>query len=210
MQKWLWDPNTQFFYDYDLDQQVIQPVKTAAAFYALFGGIAKKSQASSLIDHLTNPNEFWTGLPIPSVAIDDPFYSQELWQGPVSIDQDFWLIIGLQRYNLNTTVVQLSEKILQYLNNSFNLYRSVFEFYPPMSYNMQGLSFQGNAHNARELHLGNTPLHSIFFRGILGGEILDDSINFIPDWTILKKMSILVSIIAVKKLTHLRIERRKS
>ena len=52
---------------------------------------------------------------------------------------------------------------------------------------MQGLSFQGNAHNARELHLGNTPLHSIFFRGILGGEILDDSINFIPDWTILKK-----------------------
>ena len=52
---------------------------------------------------------------------------------------------------------------------------------------MQGLSFQGNAHNARELHLGNTPLHSIFFRGILGGEILDDSINFIPDWTILEK-----------------------
>ena len=122
VQKWLWDPNTQFFYDYDLDQQVIQPVKTAAAFYALFGGIAKKSQASSLIDHLTNPNEFWTKLPIPSVAIDDPFYSQELWQGPVSIDQEFWLIIGLQRYNLNTTVVQLSEKILRYLNNSFNLY----------------------------------------------------------------------------------------
>ena len=42
VQKWLWDPNTQFFYDYDLDQQVIQPVKTAAAFYALFGGIAEE------------------------------------------------------------------------------------------------------------------------------------------------------------------------
>ncbi len=47
VQKWLWDPNTQFFYDYDLDQQVIQPVKTAAAFYALFGGIARNSSFES-------------------------------------------------------------------------------------------------------------------------------------------------------------------
>jgi len=183
----LWDPTSKFFYDFDLDLKRIQPLKTIAGFWSLFGGLAKKSQVSDLISHLMNPKEFWAELPVPSLSMDEKLFSKEIWNGSVSLTQDFWLLIGLKRYNLNQQVAKLTDKIIKYLNSSFELYNSVYEYYPPMSFNVQSLTLNGKVGASREMFLANLPLHSFFYRGLLGAEILDESINFIPDWTVFEK-----------------------
>jgi len=183
----LWDTETKFFYDFDLDTKKIQPMKTIAGFWSLFGGLAKKSQVVDLLSHLMNPKEFWAELPVPSLAMDEKLFSKEIWHGSVSLTQNFWLLIGLKRYNLNQQVAKLTDKVFKYMNSSFELYNSVYEYYPPMSFNVNSLTMNGKTGASREMYLANLPLHSIFYRGLLGAEILDDSINFIPDWTVLDK-----------------------
>ena len=138
--------------------------------------------------HLTNPNEFWAELPIPSIAMDEKFFSKELWHGSVSLAQDLWLIHGLKRYNLNALATQVSERIFRYLNESFKLYNGIYCFYPPMSYNINSLTLNNNTYSTAGFCLANAPIHSIFFRGLLGAEVLDESINFIPgDWSVLPR-----------------------
>ncbi|MHA1767313.1 MAG: MGH1-like glycoside hydrolase domain-containing protein [Promethearchaeota archaeon] len=185
-QKYFWDPKTQFYYDYDFDLKMIQPMKTIAGFWALYGGIVSKNHIPPIIDHLTNPKEFWSEFPIPSMSLDEPFYSNEIWHGPALLSQNYWLLHGLKRFNLNHHVSQISYRIFRYLNYSFDLYGGIYKFYPPLSYNIKSIKIP-KSDICFGYDLGQSPLHSLFYRGLLGAEILDDSINFVPDWSVLEK-----------------------
>jgi hypothetical protein len=198
-QKFLFDPQSKFFYDFDLETQTIQPIKTIAGFWSLFGGLASKGQIQPLLTHLLDPSEFWTELPVPSIAINEPFYTKDIWHGAVSIPQNYWLIIGLKRFGQNAVVSKLTQKIFQYLNDSFNLYGRLYEHYPPMSLNVDSLGetvepgmVRGtkcksiSSRNTPD-YLGHAIVHSLFYRGLLGAEIVDDSVSFVPDWGVMPK-----------------------
>jgi hypothetical protein len=185
-QKYFWDPKTQFYYDYDFEIQIIQPMKTIAGFWAMYGGIVSKDHIQPILDHLTNPDEFWSEFPIPTLALDEPFYSNEIWHGPALLSQNYWLLHGLKRFNLNRQVTEICYKIFRYLNYSFDLYGGIYKFYPPLSYNVKSIIIP-DSDLCHGYDLGQSPLHSLFYRGLLGAEILDDSINFVPDWSVLNK-----------------------
>ena len=185
-QKYFWDPQTQFYYDYDFETKSIQPMKTIAGFWALYGGIVSKDHIQPIMDHLINPDEFWSEFPIPTLALDEPFYSNEIWHGPALLSQNYWLLHGLKRFNLNRQVTEICYRIFSYLNYSFDLYGGIYKFYPPLSYNVKCIKIP-KSDLCYGYDLGQSPLHSLFYRGLLGAEILDDSINFVPDWSILEK-----------------------
>ncbi|MHA1584162.1 MAG: MGH1-like glycoside hydrolase domain-containing protein [Promethearchaeota archaeon] len=174
----LWDPKKHFYFDYDIEIQELQSIKTIAGFWPIYGGLATKEKVVYLIHHLTDKNEFWCEFPVPSVALDEKFFSRKVGHGPVSISQNFWLVNGLRRYDANEIATSLAKKIFSYLNVSFKLYGGIYQFYPPNSYNV--FSIPQNTHHSTipGYELGYAPLHSIFYRGIVGAEILDDSINF--------------------------------
>ena len=52
-------------------------------FLPLFAGICDDEKAKKLVEHLTNPKEFRTEFPIPSISIDDSTYGIDMWKGPV-------------------------------------------------------------------------------------------------------------------------------
>nr|WP_147664530.1 trehalase family glycosidase [Candidatus Prometheoarchaeum syntrophicum]QEE17642.1 alpha-glucosidase [Candidatus Prometheoarchaeum syntrophicum] len=185
-QKYFWDPKTQFYYDFDFETQLIQPMKTIAGFWALYGGIVSKVHIQPIMDHLINPDEFWSEFPVPTLALDEPFYSNEIWHGPALLSQNYWLLRGLKKFNLNRIVTEICYKIFRYLNYSFNLYGGIYKFYPPLSYNVNSIKIP-KSDRCYGYDLGQSPLHSLFYRGLLGAEILDDSINFVPDWSVLNK-----------------------
>ena len=179
----LWDPVTQFYYDFDIESEELHKIKTSAGFWALFGGIACKSHLKPMINHMMNNEEFWTIFPISHVSLDDfakisdPVFNYGL------ISQNYWFIIGLRKYNCNDVATQIALKTLDYITTSYTTTGKIHAFYPIHS--SQVLD------NLRDSfpHLKNTPytysvlpLHSIFYKGILGAEILDESINFVPSW----------------------------
>ncbi len=187
-QEVLWDNSSKFYYDYDLETYELQPLKSIDGFWPLFGGLAMKSNIPALMHHLVDPQEFWSEIPIPSLSMDEPFFSNEIWHGPISLSQNLWIITGLKRYNLNQFASKLTYKIFKYLNNSFDLYGGVHQYYPAMSFNVNSIMYKGQKFSDHSPYaFEHAPLHALFYHGLLGVEVLDESINFVPDWGTLDK-----------------------
>lgn len=84
--------------------------KTHAIFDPLFCGALTQEEAKQLVnDHLLNQQEFWTNYPIPTVAVNEPKFSEVYWRGPVWVNMNWMLQKGLLRCGFN----DLAEKVLK-------------------------------------------------------------------------------------------------
>src|SRR6185312_14891018 len=62
--------------------------------------------ATRLVEHLTEPSEFWAPFPVPSVALDERAFSsrsfvdgsRRIWRGPCSLSTNWLLWLGLRRH----------------------------------------------------------------------------------------------------------------
>ena len=116
----MWDPKTQFFYSLDRDSDKKIMTKNLMAFLTLTCGAATNTQAEALLKHLTNPNEFWSKLPVPTCSLDDPKYDtkigkqpQLMWRGDVWPATNYFVSMGLQKYGYRQTAEDLTNKMLE-------------------------------------------------------------------------------------------------
>ena len=87
----------------------------------LFAGVASKAQAARVVAHLTNPDEFWPPMPVPTIALDEPSYEPDMWRGPTWVNINSLIRIGLERYGYT----KLSQEIrLKTLNEIDRWYRA--------------------------------------------------------------------------------------
>ena len=150
-----------------------------------------------------NPQEFFLDHPLPTLAHDDLFYKNNPWHGPVSFQHVLWVIVGLKRYNATDLAGLLAKKNLEYLNESFKFFGELYPFYPCEGFSPKIIK---DNHPIPLYNLGCSyyhPIHSIFYRGIAGGEILDNSINFVLSEYINKELSFSFNYRGEKKHTYL-------
>lgn len=71
--------------------------KTLAAMWAMISDVADNTQVDRLVSHLTNPDEFWTSHPLPSLSKDDPNYDTlgGYWLGGVWAPTNYMVAKGL-------------------------------------------------------------------------------------------------------------------
>ena len=95
----MWDDKQGIYVDLDAKGKQL-PVKTIAAFWTLLGEIPNEDKANRLIDHLKNPKSFGTENPFPTVAADEPSFSEEGngCSGSVYPPFTFMVIKGLEKY----------------------------------------------------------------------------------------------------------------
>src|SRR5262249_2323892 len=76
------------------------PRLSPTCFYPLFAGIATQKQAERMVkEHLLNPKEFWGAFVIPSIARNDPaFTDQFYWRGSIWGLTNYMVYQGLKRY----------------------------------------------------------------------------------------------------------------
>lgn len=125
----LWDEETGFYYDYDTEKERLHKVKSVASFLPLFAGVCDEDKAKKLVTHLTNPNEFYTEFPIPSISVDDPTYGIDMWKGPVWINFNYMIAEGLTDYGYNNIAEDITEKTIKVVNEWYEKTGTVFEFY---------------------------------------------------------------------------------
>ena len=112
----MWDEETGFFYDIWEDTHEPIKVKTPAAFTTLYAGLASRRQAGRLVEHLLNPDEFWTTFPLPTVSADDPNYDPEgYWRGRSWLNMIWFTYWGLRRYGFNEEARRLAERVLDFM-----------------------------------------------------------------------------------------------
>lgn len=124
----LWDPETAFYYDLDPEGKQVK-LKTEAGFTPLFAGVCSDSQAAALVQHLTNPNEFWREFPVASVSADEPSFCDDMWRGPVWINYNYLVIEGLIRYGYGHVARELRKKTLRHIARWYAADGVVYEFY---------------------------------------------------------------------------------
>ena len=92
----MWDEEAGLFWAYQRGHQV--EVKTPFNLFPLLTGRMPPAIERRLLAHLTDPAEFWTRYPVPTVARNDAKYNPwQMWRGPTWINVNYLLIEGLER-----------------------------------------------------------------------------------------------------------------
>jgi hypothetical protein len=128
IQRLLWDETDGFYYDHDVRTGKQIRIKSVAGFMPLWAGIATEQQAKRLVEHLTNPKEFWTPYPVPSYArsernytqhhvpppLLDPYYGLDdghsNWLGGVWGHTNYFIVHGLQHYGFDREARTIAQK----------------------------------------------------------------------------------------------------
>jgi hypothetical protein len=127
----LWDERTGMFLNKDLQTGKPSMRLSPTNFYPLLARVATPAQAERMIqDHLLNPKEFWGKWVIPSIAIDDPAFSdQDYWRGRIWGPMNYLVYLGLRNYQYPVVRREFAEKSLSLFLNEWSNQRHVHENY---------------------------------------------------------------------------------
>jgi len=110
-------------------------VKTILSLMPLLVQGLPDEVSGRLLEHLTNPREFWPAFPVPSVALDEPSFSRDslvdgrrrIWRGPCSMSTNWLLARALRREGHHDLADELAERSRRLVEQGgFN------EFYDPV------------------------------------------------------------------------------
>ncbi|MGD0166736.1 MAG: hypothetical protein ABSC51_05520 [Gaiellaceae bacterium] len=113
-----WDPGRGLFFNLVGSGEIRTEVKTIQCLMPLLLEDLPADVAERLLGHLTDPREFWSPYPVPSVALDEPSYTDDshirglrlIWRGPCSMNTNWFLHRGLLRHGENGYASQLAER----------------------------------------------------------------------------------------------------
>lgn len=125
---YLWDSEAGLFWAKHKGKPI--QVRTPFNLFPLLTGRLPHDIAARLVDHLTNSTEFWPKYPIPSVAMDDPFYNPlQMWRGPTWVNVNYMMVEGLERSGFPAIARELRQRTLDLLMQHSDIY----EFYHPQT-----------------------------------------------------------------------------
>jgi len=114
------DPATGLCFDIDLNTGKLLAEPSVSCLMPLALKHAPEDKYQSLVDHLTNTEEFWLPFPVPSVPHNRPAFEPQdkryLWRGPTWINTNWFLANGLRRHGLNepaATIANASRELAE-------------------------------------------------------------------------------------------------
>jgi len=125
----LWDESSGFYYDRYFNG-TLMTIKTIAGFYPLMieGSLVPKDRIARIVAMMKTP-DFWTAVPLPTVAVSTPDFSSDLDRGPMWIQQNFYVIRGLHVNGYHTEAKELKAKSIGVVRDYYEKWGTVFEFY---------------------------------------------------------------------------------
>lgn len=140
--KFMYSEIHKYYYDIELESKNKIEIEGPEAWVAMWSGMADKEKAEGIRDMILREDKFNTRVPFPTLARDNEKFNPLMgyWRGPVWLDQAYFAVKGLRRYNYNDEADSLSVKIFE---NAHGLLddRAIRENYHPLT--GEGL----NAHN---------------------------------------------------------------
>ena len=123
-----WDAESGIFRATHNDQNI--PVITPFNLYPLWTGQLPDDIRYRLIEHLTNPEEFWGENMLPSVARNDPHYEPDkMWRGPVWVNINYFFIEALRQVGEDSLADELTQTTLELIMR----HQGIYEYYHSQS-----------------------------------------------------------------------------
>ncbi|HOX36760.1 MAG TPA: trehalase family glycosidase [Candidatus Brocadiia bacterium] len=128
LDKTLYHSEDGLYYDKTFDGQWVR-IPSIASLLPLFAGCNDKQRIGRLVRHLKNPTEFWTPIPLPTIARNHPSYEPDMWRGPVWLNTNFILYYGLKRVGEHGLATQIAQKSVEEVARWYEQTGCVWEFY---------------------------------------------------------------------------------
>ncbi|HZW02994.1 MAG TPA: trehalase family glycosidase, partial [Anaerolineaceae bacterium] len=121
-----WDDEAGAFWAHNNDGRV--PVMTPFNLYPLWTGQLPGHMNDRIIQHLTNPDEFWGEFALPTVARNDPHYDPNaMWRGPIWANINYFFIEALNQIGQVKLAAELRARTLEMIMRQPDIY----EYYNP-------------------------------------------------------------------------------
>lgn len=134
-----WDEENDFFYNVnkadnsftfkrpnDLKRDEI------IGFLPLWAGVVDENRARTLVEKLTDPNQFWRRHGIPSLSAKDTYYNDKgYWNGPVWLPWNYLIFRGLKDYGYHQEAAELTERVAAVMISQLKQNHNLWEFYSP-------------------------------------------------------------------------------
>ncbi len=116
LKKCLWDPVKGACFDKDKFNKTMNILLHNNLSCMYFESFDQKMADRFIQDHLLNPDEFWTPMPLPSVAINDPYFKNDStnnWNGQSEALTFQRTIRALENYGHYAELTLLGNKFLE-------------------------------------------------------------------------------------------------
>ncbi|MBQ7793725.1 MAG: hypothetical protein IJ366_04310 [Clostridia bacterium] len=171
----LWSEEDGFYFDFDQNNGCLHKIWSVSSFLPLFAGICTAERAKALCKHLTDPEEFYTEFPVPSISKRDATFGTDMWRGPVWINYNYMISQGLAEYGFSELADEITDKTLAVLNRWYGAKGTLFEFYDcedikaPCELNRKGTAFEPydffvRAQSIRDYGWSNTLTADMLYR----------------------------------------------
>jgi hypothetical protein len=130
----MWNDQMGIFLNKDLHTGQVSIRLSPTNFYPMLSQTATPAQAAIMTQrHLLNPDEFWGDWIIPSIARNDPAFSeQNYWRGRIWGPMNFLVYLGLRNYDLPSARSQFVQKSRALFLKEWEANRHVHENYNAM------------------------------------------------------------------------------
>ena len=126
----LWDDKRGALFDKDKHGNVIDVLCHNTLRCMYWGSVSTYMADRFVKEHLLNPDEFWTPLPLPSVAANDPAFRNAVennWSGQCEGLTYQRAILALERYGYEKLVTQLGKKLFDAVDQAGMLFVQQFD-----------------------------------------------------------------------------------
>ncbi len=128
-----WDAARGLFFDLAGAGERWLATNTITCLFPLLLTNLDDERAERLVAHLTDPAEYWTRYPVPSVAINEPSFApdelpgKEVWRGPTWLNANWYLVRGLRRHGRDDVAAVIVERSLELIEaHGFREYYNPF------------------------------------------------------------------------------------
>ncbi|MFQ6094367.1 MAG: hypothetical protein ACE5OR_17120, partial [bacterium] len=112
-----YDRETGLFYPRYFDTHELIRIKTFESLLPLLLDGIGGDQRRSIVSHLTDPKEFWTEYPVPTVAVDEPTFGSKFsgawWRKPVWLSANWLILKGLMKWGYYTEAKCIIDRTVQ-------------------------------------------------------------------------------------------------
>ena len=117
----MWDERSGFYYDLDKNEKQIG-VRTIAGFWSLLAELPNEDRSERVVAHLSNPKEFGTDHPFPTLAVSQEGYDPAGggYKGAVVPPFVYMIVKGLERYEKYDLAREFSLRHLYYMLDGFH------------------------------------------------------------------------------------------
>lgn len=135
----LWHEKDGLFYDRDPATGCFVRSRTITSLLPLWAGVPDVDQAHRMRDHILAADGFNAPMPLPSVALGDPYFAKDMWRGPVWLNTAYGVLEGLKRYGYEREASELAFRLCDAVYRIYRRERRFYEFYDPLRFDLNEL-----------------------------------------------------------------------